>query len=69
VGLLFNVTPGSIGIREAVYAAISSITGIKPRQVVAFSLVDRPMQLLVIGLGWILFSRGLLDITDTKANE
>lgn len=66
VGLLFNVTPGSIGVREAVYAAIFSITSITPRQVVAFALVDRPVQLLVISLGWILFSRGLLGATGVQ---
>lgn len=60
VGLLFNITPGSVGIREAVYASIFTITAISPKQVVAFALIDRPAQLLVIGCGWILFSNRIL---------
>lgn len=60
VGLLFNITPGSIGIREAVYAGMYSITAVSPSQVVTFSLIDRPAQLIVICVGWVLFSRSVL---------
>jgi uncharacterized protein (TIRG00374 family) len=56
VGLLLNITPGSIGIREAMYAGIYSITGIAAQQVVAFSLVDRATQIVILVVGWSLFS-------------
>jgi len=57
VGLLFNITPGSVGIREAIYASIYSISGVGAKQVVAFSLVDRSTQLILLGIGWMLFGR------------
>ena len=60
VGLLINITPGSLGIREAVYASIYTVTAIGAQQVVAFSLIDRMTQLILLGIGWILFNRAIL---------
>ena len=60
VGLLFNVTPGSIGIRETVFAAVYSFTAITAQQVVAFSLVDRTVQMLMLGAGWIFFNQAIM---------
>jgi uncharacterized protein (TIRG00374 family) len=64
VGLLFNITPGSIGIRETVFAAVYSITAITAQQVVAFSLVDRTVQLLLLGAGWLLFNQAVMKKKD-----
>ncbi len=69
VGLLFNITPGSVGIREAVYAGMYSITMVNPKQVVAFSLIDRPAQLLVITVGWILFGRSIIAAIPSSKQE
>jgi uncharacterized membrane protein YbhN (UPF0104 family) len=66
IGLLFNITPGSVGIREAVYAGMYSVTALTLKQVVAFSLVDRPAQLIVISIGWILFGKSILNAAPDK---
>lgn len=66
VSLLFNLTPGSIGIRETLYSAARKITGINAQQVVAFSLVDRVAQLIVIGTSWLLFGHSILKNVNLK---
>jgi len=66
LGLLINLTPGSLGVREALYASISTVTGVNAKQVVAFSLVDPSTQILLLGIGWILFGHSIID--SSKAN-
>lgn len=60
VSLLLNLTPGSIGVRETLYAGTYAVTGISAPQVVAFSVVDRAAQLVVIGSAWIIFGNSVL---------
>lgn len=60
VSLLFNLTPGSIGVRESLYGSVYKITRINIQQVVAFSFVDRAAQLIVLGAAWMLFGNSIL---------
>ena len=66
ISLLFNFTPGSIGVRELLYTSAYSLTAISAKQVVAFSLVDRVAQLMVIGAAWSLFGRTIVRAIKTK---
>lgn len=61
VSLLFNVTPGNVGIREAIYASVYSVTGVGAQAIVAFSLLERSLLLLMLGCGWVIFSHQVLN--------
>ena len=69
VTLLFNFTPGGIGVRETLYSSVYKITGIGVQQVVAFSLIDRAVQLLVLGIAWILFGNSIVKSIDIKNTQ
>lgn len=60
ISLLFNLTPGGIGVRETLYASTYKLSGINGQQVVAFSLVDRAAQLMVVGASWALFGSSMM---------
>lgn len=67
VSLLLNLTPGNVGIRESLYASIYKITGVGLQKVIAFSLIDRAGQLIIIGLGWLLFGQSIVkNVTPRK---
>lgn len=61
VSLLFNITPGNIGIRETIYASAYTITGINLQTVVAFSLLERTTLILFLGVAWIVFGRKIIS--------
>lgn len=69
VSLLFNLTPGSIGVRESLYASVYKITKINIQQVVAFSFVDRAAQLIVLGAAWMLFGNSILKGLDKRTES
>lgn len=60
VALLFNLTPGGLGIRELLYSSVYSITAINANNVVTFSLVDRASQMLFLGLSWLMFGSTII---------
>ncbi len=69
VSLLLNLTPGSIGVRETLYASIRKLSGINAEQVVTFSLVDRAAQLIVLGTSWLFFGNSILKDVDFNKNK
>lgn len=66
VSLLFNITPGNVGIRETIYASTYSITGINLQTVVAFSLLERTTLILFLGVAWVVFGRKIISEAGRK---
>lgn len=50
--ILISLTPGALGIREAVYLFSAGVMGVTSSQILAVALIDRTVQFLVMALGW-----------------
>lgn len=52
LSVFINVTPGNIGIKEAVLIFSSQAIGLSTPQVLSYSLIDRGVVFLVLFFGW-----------------
>jgi uncharacterized protein (TIRG00374 family) len=69
VNLLLNLTPGSIGVREGIYASVSSVTGLTLSSVVSFSLIDRTTQIIILFTSWLLWGGQIVNELDFKVKK
>jgi uncharacterized protein (TIRG00374 family) len=53
ISIFINITPGNIGIKEAVLVYSAQLIGISTAEVLAFSIIDRSVLFLVLFFGWI----------------
>lgn len=67
VSLLVNITPGSIGIKEAVYVYAASALGLTAVEILSVALIDRGVRFLILLLGWV-GSRFTKRPNDIRAN-
>lgn len=54
LALLINVTPGGIGIKEALYVFSATILAVTPEQILQMSVVDRISTFLLLGVLFII---------------
>lgn len=54
IALLLNITPGSIGIKEALYIFSSAALGLTVPQILSISIIDRLSKFFVLVIGWAL---------------
>jgi uncharacterized protein (TIRG00374 family) len=65
LSVFINITPGNLGIKEAVYIAVSGIVGLSTSQILAAALVDRVVLFVVLLLLWLIYARKLYRIDTT----
>lgn len=53
LSVFINITPGNIGIKEAVFIFSSQTIGLSTSQVLSYSVIDRGVLFLVLSVGWI----------------
>lgn len=51
--LLISVTPGALGIREAIYMYSSAVIGVTNKEILAVALIDRTLLFVVMVCGWV----------------
>jgi uncharacterized protein (TIRG00374 family) len=54
--ILISLTPGALGIREAIYLFSSGVMGVSSTEILAVALIDRTIQFIVMSVGWIVTS-------------
>lgn len=52
MSLLVNITPGALGIKEAIYVFSSTVIGITTPQIVGAAILDRGIKYIMLILGW-----------------
>ncbi len=52
MSLLANLTPGALGIKEAIYIFSSTVIGITTPQIVGAAILDRGVRYIIILFGW-----------------
>jgi len=55
--IFINITPGNLGVKEAIYIATSTVIGLSVPQILAASLIDRSVMFIMIFILWIVFGR------------
>jgi uncharacterized protein (TIRG00374 family) len=72
LSVFINVTPGNIGIKEAVFIFSSQAIGLTTPEILSYSLIDRGVLFIVLFFGWIfihthrnLTSKVLKDVEPT----
>jgi uncharacterized membrane protein YbhN (UPF0104 family) len=53
LSLFVNITPGNIGIKEALYVFSGAILGLSVNEIVLVTLLDRSMLLVSLGVMWL----------------
>ncbi len=70
ISVFLNVTPGNIGIKEAVLVASSQVTGLSTAETLSYSIIDRTVLFSVLFLSWtvlqILNARKKVDKSDLE---
>lgn len=67
ISLLVNLTPGSLGIKEAIYIFSSSIIGLTTPQILSAAILDRGIKYLMLIFGWLwVKATGLKYKKDTR---
>lgn len=71
ISIFINLTPGNIGIREAVLLASSQLIGLTTAQTISFSIVDRTILFCVLFIGWIATHtiKSMRAVTDLVEDE
>lgn len=59
LSVFINITPGNLGVKEAVYITFSSIIGLTTPQILAVALVDRAVMFIVLFLLWFVYGKKL----------
>ena len=59
LSIFINITPGNLGVKEAVYIAFSSIIGLSTSQILSAAPVDRIALFFVLFLLWITYGKNL----------
>jgi uncharacterized protein (TIRG00374 family) len=53
LSLIISITPGSIGVREAILIFTSQLMGISSQQILAIAVIDRSAMFLVLFIGYV----------------
>ncbi len=72
LSVFINITPGNLGIKEAVYIAFSSIIGLTTAQILSAALVDRAVLFFVLFFLWVVYGKSFyrqLNINRTTNNK
>lgn len=59
LSVFINITPGNLGVKEAVYILFSSTLGLSTPEVLSIALVDRAINFVVLSVLWLIFSKGI----------
>lgn len=57
LSVFINITPGNLGIKEAIYITFSTTIGLTTSQIILVSLIDRAALFFVIIVLWVMFGR------------
>lgn len=57
LSVFINITPGNLGVKEAVYLVFSTIIGLTVAQIISVSLIDRTVQFGVLLLLWTIYGK------------
>lgn len=61
LSLFINVTPGNLGIKEAVYLFSANVMGLSVSQILSIAVIDRGVQFVVLAVAWLAFGRRTLS--------
>jgi len=59
LSIFINITPGNLGIKEALYIIFSTVIGLTAAQILSAALIDRTVLFLVISVLWLTYGRNL----------
>jgi len=68
LSLFINITPGNLGIKEAVFIAFSSIIGLTTPQILSAALIDRAVTFIVLLLLWIAYGKSIYASMSTESH-
>lgn len=57
LSIFINITPGNLGIKEAIYIAFSATIGLTTSEILSVALIDRAVLFFVIIVLWLAFGR------------
>lgn len=66
LSIFINITPGNLGVKEAVYITFSAIIGLTATQMLSVALVDRAVMFVVLFLLWLIYGKNLYLSSDSK---
>lgn len=66
LSFLLNITPGSIGIREAILIFSSTVIGFSIPQVLSVSVIEKGILFIVLFITWILIHFGIIKTKTLK---
>lgn len=69
LSLFINITPGNLGVKEAVYILFSSLIGLSVPQILSTALIDRSVLFIMLLLLWVIFNKNINHaVSGTKSN-
>ncbi len=69
LSVFINITPGNLGVKEAVYIACSAVIGLTTPQILSIALVDRAVMFIVLFLLWVTYGKGMHSSLSSTENH
>ncbi|HRN90140.1 MAG TPA: lysylphosphatidylglycerol synthase transmembrane domain-containing protein [Candidatus Saccharibacteria bacterium] len=66
LSIFINITPGNLGVKEAVYVGFSVIIGLTTAQILSMALIDRVVTFVVLFVLWLIYGKNLLSSATKK---
>lgn len=57
LSIFINITPGNLGIKEAIYLIFSSVIGLSAAEILSVAIVDRTVIFIVLFILWVIYGR------------
>lgn len=69
LSLFINITPGNLGVKEAVYITFSAVIGLTTPQILSIALVDRAIMFIVLFLLWLIYGKSMHSSLTSKTGN
>lgn len=66
LAMFINITPGNLGIKEALYVFSSGALGLTTDQIISVALIDRIVLFVVLLVLWLFFVKDKVNLAATK---
>jgi uncharacterized protein (TIRG00374 family) len=69
LSVFINITPGNLGVKEAIYIIFSTVIGLTTAQILSAALIDRVVLFTVIFLLWLVYGRNIHSFAIKKQEQ
>lgn len=57
LSVFINITPGNLGVKEAIYIILSSVIGLSTAEILSIAVIDRAVIFFVLSILWVIYGK------------